>query len=266
MRENRVKRVMQEGGLALVSHTGFADPAIVEIIALAGFDGVFIDMEHTGFDLQLVGEMIRIADLTGITSIVRVPENNAKLILQVLDMGAQGIQVPHIEGLAGARRAVAAVRYPPLGARGAAGSTRAAGYGAMPWQEHVRTSNEEILLIVMTEDLQGIKEIDAIAALDGVDLISLGPTDLSAALGITDPSDPRLRQTIEELVHTVNRIGKAKVYVPVYHPAFYLTPKDLRQLGVHYTSVAPPPPTIVLNALRESATRIREETNQRGGR
>jgi 4-hydroxy-2-oxoheptanedioate aldolase len=266
MRENRVKRVMREGGLALVSHTGFADPAIVEIIALAGFDGVFIDMEHTGFDLQLVGEMVRIADLTGITSIVRVPDNNAKLILRVLDMGAQGIQVPHIEGLAGARRAVAAVRYPPMGARGAAGSTRAAGYGAMPWQEHVRTSNEEILLIVMTEDLQGIKEIDAIAALDGVDLISLGPTDLSAALGITDPSDPRLRQTVEELVRTVNRIGKARVYLPVYHPALYLTPKDLQQLGVHYTSVAPPPPTIVLNALRESATRIREETGQRGGR
>ena len=266
MRENRVKRVMREGGLALVSHTGFADPAIVEIIASAGFDGVFIDMEHTGFDLQLVGEMIRIADLTGITSIVRVPENNAKLILRVLDMGAQGIQVPHIEGLAGARQAVAAVRYPPLGARGAAGSTRAAGYGAMPWQEHVRTSNEEILLIVMTEDLQGIKEIEAIAALDGVDLISLGPTDLSAALGITDPGDPRLRQTVEELVRTVTRIGKAKVYLPVYHSAFYLTPKDLLQLGVHYTSVAPPPPTIVLNALGESAKRIRDETAQRGGR
>jgi 2-keto-3-deoxy-L-rhamnonate aldolase RhmA len=145
-----VKRVIRESGLALVSHIGFADPAIVEIIALAGFDGVFIDMEHTGFDLQLVGEMIRIADLTGITSIVRVPDNHPKLILRVLDMGAQGIQVPHIEGLAGARWAVAAVRYPPLGARGAAGSTRAAGGGAMPWQEHVRTSNEELLLIVMT--------------------------------------------------------------------------------------------------------------------
>src|ERR671934_2188025 len=210
MRQNRVKRIMREGGLAIVSHVGFADPAVIEIIAMAGFDGAFIDMEHTVFDLQLVGEMIRVADLTGITPIVRVPENNAKLILRVLDMGAQGIQVPHIEGLEGARRAVAAVRYPPLGARGAAGSTRAAGYGAVPWQEHVRTSNEEILLIVMTEDLQGIKEIDAIAALDGVDLISLGPTDLSAALGITDPNDPRLRQTVEELVAKVNRIGKAK--------------------------------------------------------
>jgi 2-keto-3-deoxy-L-rhamnonate aldolase RhmA len=262
MRENRVKRVLQEGGLALVSHTGFADPAIVEIIALAGFDGVFIDMEHTDFDLSLVSEMIRIADLTGITSIVRGPENNSKTILRVLDMGAQGIQVPHVEGIEGARRAVAAVRYPPVGERGAAGSTRAAGYGSIPWREHVQTSNEEILLIAMTEDLKGINDIEAIAALDGVDLISLGPTDLSAALGITDPSDPRLRQTIEELINKINHIGKARVYVPVYHPAFYLTPKELLQLGVRYTSVAPPPPSIVLNALRESASRIRAETGQ----
>jgi 4-hydroxy-2-oxoheptanedioate aldolase len=127
MRENRVKRVMREGGLALVSHVGFADPAVIEIIAMAGFDGAFIDMEHTVFDLQLVGEMIRVAELTGITPIVRVPENNAKLILRVLDMGAQGIQVPHVAGIAGAKQAVAAVRYPPVGERGAAGSTRAAG-------------------------------------------------------------------------------------------------------------------------------------------
>ena len=260
MHANRVKRIMRQGGLALVSHVGFADPAVVEIIALAGFDGAFIDMEHTGFDLHLVGEMIRVADLTGVTPIVRVPENNAKLILRVLDMGAQGIQVPHIEGLEGAKRAVQAVRYPPLGQRGGAGSTRAAGYGSIPWREHVQSSNEEILLTVMTEDPQGIKDIEAIAALDGVDLISLGPTDLSTALGITDPQ--QLRQTFAALAEKVNRVGKARVYIPVYHAALYLTPQDLVQLGVSYTSVAPPPPTIVLNALRESAQRIREQVGQ----
>jgi 2-keto-3-deoxy-L-rhamnonate aldolase RhmA len=265
MKENRVKRVMREGGLAIVSHTGFADPAIVEIIAMAGFDGVFIDMEHTGFDLQLVGEMIRVADLTGITSIVRVPENNPKVILRILDMGAQGIQVPHVEGAEGARRAVDAVRYPPVGQRGAAGNTRAAGYGSVPWNEHVQTSNDEILLIVMTEDLKGINDIEAIAAMDGVDLISLGPTDLSAALGITDPTDPRLRETVEGLVAKVNGIGKARVYVPVYHSAFYLTPKELLEMGVSYTSVAPAPPVIVLNSLKDSARRIREEAAQKVG-
>ena len=263
MRQNRVKRVMREGGLAIVSHTGFADPAVVEIIALAGFDGVFIDMEHTSFDLQLVSEMVRVADLTGITSIVRVPDNNPKLILRILDMGAQGIQVPHIEGLEGAQRAVKAVRYPPQGERGASGSSRAAGYGSTSWREHIRSSNEEILLIVMTEDLRGINEIEAIAGLDGVDIISLGPTDLSAALGITDPRDPRLRQTFEQLAARVNKVGKAKVYIPVYHPALYLTPPELLKIGVSYTSVAPPPPTIVLNALRDSAKRIREETGRK---
>ena len=265
MRENRVKRVMREGGLAIVSHVGFADPAVVEIIALAGFDGAFIDMEHTGFDLQLMGEMIRVADLTGITSIVRVPDNDPKLILRILDMGAQGIQVPHVQGLEGAKQAVNAVRYPPLGERGAAGSTRAAGYGSVPWQDHMRSSNEEILLIAMTEDMKGISEIEEIAALDGVDLISLGPTDLSAALGITDPKDPRLRQKFEELAGQVNKVGKARVYIPVYHPALYLTPQELLQIGVSYTSVAPPPPTIVLNSLRDSAKRIREETRQKVG-
>ena len=260
MKENRVKRVMREGGLAIVSHIGFADPAVVEIVALAGFDGAFIDMEHSVFDFQTVGEMIRVADMAGITPIVRVPENNPKTILRILDMGAQGIQVPHIEGAAGAKRAVAAVRYPPVGERGGAGSTRAAGYGSVPWQEHMRTSNEEILLIVMTEDELGLGEIEQIAAVDGVDVISLGPTDISAALGFTDPADPKLRQTFVDLAAKVNAVGKARVYIPVNHVACRFTPRELLEMGVNYTSVAPAPPTIVLNALRESAARIREES------
>ena len=259
MKENRVKRVMRDGGLAIVSHVGFADPAVVEIIAAAGFDGAFIDMEHSIFDMRTVGEMIRVADLCDITSVVRVPDNNPKTILRLLDAGAQGIQVPHIEGVEGAKRAVAAVRYPPQGERGGAGTTRAAGYGSVPWTEHMRTSNEEILLIVMTEDQRGLDEIEQIAAVDGVDIISLGPTDISTALGMTDPNDPRLRQTFVDLAARVNSVGKAKVYIPVNHSALRLTPRELLDMGANYTSVAPAPPTIVLNSLKESAARIREE-------
>ena len=198
MKPNRIKQVMREGSLALVSHVGFADPAVVEIIASAGFDGAFIDMEHSIFDLQTGGEMIRVADLCDITPVVRVPDENPKTILRLLDMGAQGIQVPHIAGAEGARKAVEAIRYPPLGDRGGAGSSRAAGYGSVPWLEHMKTSNEEILLIVMTEDKQGLAEIAEIAAVDGVDLIALGPTDISTALGMTDPTAPRLKETFEQ--------------------------------------------------------------------
>jgi 2-keto-3-deoxy-L-rhamnonate aldolase RhmA len=168
--------------------------------------------------------------------------------------------VPHIEGVEGARKAVAAVRYPPEGERGGAGSTRAAGYGAAPWTEHMRTSNEEILLIIMTEDQRGLDELEEIAALDGVDIISLGPTDISTALGMTDPNDPRLRQTFVNLAERINAVGRAKVYIPVNHSALRLSPQELLEMGVNYTSVAPAPPTIVLNALRDSAARIREET------
>jgi len=259
MKPNRIKQVMREGGLALVSHVGFADPAVVEIIAAAGFDGAFIDMEHSVFDMQTVGEMIRVADLCGITPVVRVPDENPKTILRVLDMGAQGIQVPHIAGAEGARKAVEAVRYPPVGDRGGAGSTRAAGYGAVPWQEHMRTSNEEILLIVMTEDKKGLAEIAEIAAVDGVDLIALGPTDISAALGFTDPADLKLKQTFDELAAKVKAVGKAGVYIPVNHASCRFTPQDLIEMGVNYTSVAPAPQTIVLNALKASAQNIREE-------
>ena len=264
MKPNRIKQVMRDGGLALVSHVGFADPAVVEIIAKAGFDGAFIDMEHSVFDLQTVGEMIRVADLCDITPVVRVPDENPKTILRVLDMGAQGIQVPHIAGAEGARKAVEAVRYPPIGDRGGAGSTRAAGYGSVPWVEHMKTSNEEILLIVMTEDKQSLADIADIAAVDGVDLIALGPTDISTALGMTDPSDPKLKQTFEELAAKVKAVGKAGVYIPVNHASCRFTPQDLLAMGVNYSSVAPAPPTIVLNVLKTSAHHIREEGAKAG--
>ena len=118
MRRNRVKQVMSEGKLAIGTYVALSDPQIVEIIGLAGFDAAFIDMEHTNFEMTLVGEMIRAADLAGVASIIRVPGNDANIILRLLDMGAEGIIIPHIEGIAGAKRAVDAVRYPPLGAAG----------------------------------------------------------------------------------------------------------------------------------------------------
>ena len=134
MHENRVKSKIGKGRLALGKYIGIADPAVVEVVGLAGFDAAFIDMEHTSFDLPMVEAMIRACDLAGITSIVRVPDNNAKTILRVLDAGAQGIQVPHIADASDGGAAVKAVRYAPLGERGMAGSTRAARYGGLTWR------------------------------------------------------------------------------------------------------------------------------------
>ena len=259
MRENRVKRAMGEGRLALGTYVTFADPQIVEIIGLAGYDAAFIDMEHTDFDLRLVGEMIRAADLAGVTSIIRVPDNDEKLILRLLDAGAEGIIIPHVDGLAGAQRAVAAVRYPPLGHRGGAAGTRAARFGTVGWDEHCRQSNEQILLSVMTEDEKGVEDIEAIAALEGIDLVSIGPTDFSEYMGIRDPGSPELRAKLTELAGRIKKIGKAKMQFPMNHAALPLGPRELVELGVGYTHVAPAPPAVLLRSLRERLAAIREE-------
>jgi 2-keto-3-deoxy-L-rhamnonate aldolase RhmA len=258
MRVNRVKKLIREGQLAIGTYVSLTDPQIVEIIGLAGFDAAFIDMEHTGFDLPLIQQMIVAADVANVTSIVRVPDNDAKLILRILDMGAQGIIIPHVDGIEGAKAAVAAVRYPPLGERGGAGSTRAARFGTVSWNDHVRQSNDEILLSVMAEDNKALSQVAEIAAIDGIDLVALGPTDLSQALGVTDPADPRLRAKVEEIAATLKRIGKARLQIPMAHPAMPLTPEDLVSLGVGYTHVAPQPPSILLQAMSASAARVKK--------
>ena len=262
MQENRVKRVMRDGDLAIGAYVSFADPAVVEIIGLAGFDAAFIDMEHTAIDLAMVETMVRTAELAGVASLIRVYENDPGLILRILDMGAQGIIIPHVEGLEGAKRAVEAVRYPPVGKRGAAGSTRAASYGAVPWREHVRTSNEEILLSVMAEDDRAFDDIEAMAGLEGLDLVAVGPADLTETLGVTDPKDPRLKAKVEEIAGRIGGVGKAKFSLPLRHPAYPLGARELKDLGVGYTHVNPPPYSLVLNGLREAASRVREESGR----
>src|SRR5213076_2069746 len=154
MHENRVKRIMNAGGLALGTHTGgIADPQIVEIIGLAGFDAAFIDMEHTAFDLHYLTGMVMAAERAGITSIVRTPGFDPAFILRLLDQGVQGIQVPHVSDPETAREAVKAVRYPPEGDRGMAAGSRAADYGRTPLLEHMAKSNREVLLACMIEDM-----------------------------------------------------------------------------------------------------------------
>src|SRR5436305_13998478 len=147
MKENRVKRILSGAGLALGTHVGgIADPQIVEIIGLAGFDAAFIDMEHTSFDLHDVQAMVMAAERVGITPIVRTPGFDPAFILRLLDMGVQGIQVPHVSSVQTAREPVAAVRHPPLGDRGMAAASRAADYGKTALLDHMAQSNRETLL------------------------------------------------------------------------------------------------------------------------
>lgn len=238
MIKNRVKEKIRQGELAIGTYVSLADPAVAEIIGLAGYDAAFIDMEHTAFDIPLVEQMIRACDLVGIVSLVRVPDNNPKTILRILESGAQGIQVPHIAGREDAEAAVKAVRYAPLGERGMGGATRAARYGAIPIDEHKATSNEEILLVIMVEDIVAIEQIEEIVSVNGVDLIAIGPTDLAQSLGV-ETDNTLYKQTIEDISQKIRKIGKVRMAFPLNLPAYPLGVSELKRLGVAYANCGP---------------------------
>lgn len=259
MKDNRVKRILREGGLALGTHVGgMADPQIVEIIGLAGFDAAFIDMEHTAFHLQIVQAMVMAAERADITSLVRIPGFDPALVLRLLDMGAQGIQVPHVDSPERARAAVAAVRYPPAGERGMAAGSRAAEFGRIAIREHMAQSNREILLAVMIEDMAAVERIEAIVAVPGIDLIAVGPSDLSRSLGVSgEPDHPRLLAAIDRIRDAVAKAGGPRLALPLAHAAYPRNAGELKKLGVGYSNCAPTPEARLLRSMREQAAEAR---------
>jgi 2-keto-3-deoxy-L-rhamnonate aldolase RhmA len=259
MHANRVKRIMREGGLALGTYVGgIADPQIVEIIGHAGFDAAFIDMEHTSFDLRDVQLMVMAAERVGITPIVRTPGFDPAFILRLLDMGVQGIQVPHISSAKAARAAVQAVRYAPLGDRGMAGASRASDYGKIPIAQHMEQSNREVTLAVMVEDLPALDDIDAIASVDGLDIVAVGPSDMSRALGVGGTSDhPKLVETVHRVADAVRKGGIARLALPMNHPTLPRTAKQLLELGCGYCNCAPSPEVRMLKSMQAQVAEAR---------
>jgi 2-keto-3-deoxy-L-rhamnonate aldolase RhmA len=260
MEENRVKRIMAAGGLALGTHTGgIADPQIVEIIGLAGFDAAFIDMEHTAFDLHDVSLMVLAAERVGITPIVRTPGFDPAFILRLLDQGVQGIQVPHVSDPETARAAVQAVRYPPQGERGMAAGSRAADFGKIPLLDHMAKSNREILLACMIEDMAAVERIDEIAAVEGVDLLAVGPSDLSRSLGVSgQPDHPRLVAAIDRVREAVKKGAGARLALPLNHAAFPRNAAQLKELGAGYSNCAPTPEARLLRSMQEQCAAQRK--------
>ena len=260
MKDNRVKRILRANGLALGTHVGgIADPQIVELIGLAGFDAAFIDMEHTSFDLHDVQLAVMAAERVGITPIVRTPGFDPAFILRLLDMGVQGIQVPHVSSAQTAHAAVKAVRYPPLGDRGMAAGSRAAEYGKIPLVEHMAQSNREILLACMIEDMEAVERIDEIAAVEGVDLLAVGPSDLSRSLGVSGhPDHPRLVAAIDRVREAVRKSNTGvRLALPLAHAAFPRDAAQLKALGAGYTNCAPTPEVRLLKSMQDQAAEAR---------
>jgi len=163
---------------------------MAEILGLAGFDFLVIDVEHGFHDVESIENLVRATDVAGIPAIVRPPRSDSDVVSRSLDAGAAGVLLPRVDGEASARAAVENVKFPPEGRRGL-GGVRANRYGTQPLAEFVRESNEKTVVAVQIETPGALDEVDAIAALPGVDILFVGPNDLSQALGIPGKTDDR---------------------------------------------------------------------------
>ncbi len=158
-----------------------ASPLVAEAVGHAGFDWGVVDMEHAPADLMEVVQMLQAVGNTKMVPVVRVPWNDAVTVKRVLDAGAQTVLFPFVQDAAEATRAVAATRYPPEGVRGMAGASRASRFGTVP--DYLRQANAGIGVIVQLETAQALAQLEAIAAVPGVDALFIGPADLSASMG-----------------------------------------------------------------------------------
>jgi 4-hydroxy-2-oxoheptanedioate aldolase len=213
---------------------GLPTPALVEVVGRSGFDFIILDGEHGCFSAESLEECLRAAGAVNLPAIVRPPNNDPLHIQAALDAGAQGVQVPSVADAAQARLIVDACHFPPKGQRGFGSTTRAAGYGFTPRSQVVRTAGEETLVIVQVETRKGVENLRDILAVDGVDMVFLGTSDLSLDYGYASPSDPAMLPLLKETVGTIIRSGKR---CGIHLADLKLAPQ-MKELGVSYFTVA----------------------------
>lgn len=210
IRENKVKKMLKDGKSAIGTFVKINDPAVVEVLGSSGYDFIIIDNEHTAMNKESMVNLIRAADISGIVPTVRVRENSAAEILQALDAGALGVQVPQVDTLQEARDVVDRVKYWPGGKRGFVASHRACGYGVMEPMEYARMSNENTLVVCYCETADAIKNLDEILSVQDIDVIFMGPYDLSQALGVIgQPNHPKVIESMDYITKKVLNSGKA---------------------------------------------------------
>jgi 4-hydroxy-2-oxoheptanedioate aldolase len=214
---------LKQGQPVLGTFVFLPSPAIVEMIGLAGFDFAIIDMEHSPKDWSVIENMVRAAQLSGVSPLIRVAENNEKAILHALEVGAEGVMVPFIQTGDDAKRAARAARYAPVGNRGVCTLTRAAEYGRRrsEFETVVQAANENVVVIGLIEDSVGVENIDdVISASPGIDVVLVGRADLASAAGVPGQVEhSAVLELVDEVITAAERQRDVRLGIGIYSPA-----------------------------------------------
>lgn len=231
-RPNVLKQRLHNGDKLLGCWTMLGHPQVVEILSLAGFDYLVLDQEHGLGDATSLAAQLHAMSATPTVGVVRVPWNDHVYLKRVLDVGAEAVLVPSVDTADEARAAVAACRYPPRGRRGtAASSVRASSYGMAP--DYVATCADNLLIACQIESATAVANIDAILAVEGIDLLFIGPFDLSATVGqMGNLKHPEVAALIERAETAIRAAGRPMGTVP--HPG--CTPLDMFERGYQFVN------------------------------
>jgi 4-hydroxy-2-oxoheptanedioate aldolase len=207
---NKLKQRVQEGKTVLGFVCRSLSPTIVELIGLAGFDFVWIDMEHTGANFANVEDLCRAADSTQMESLVRVPDKSPSNILRALEVGAGIVNVPQVETCAEAEGVVRAAKYAPVGERGFCTSSRGTAYGFNgSATDTFAQTNDRTMTMIQIESAKGVENALEICQVSGLDAVFVGLADLSQSLGITGQfTNPTLIDSARRVLRASKAAGK----------------------------------------------------------
>ncbi len=238
---NRIKTALDQRGVAFGTWAQINSPEICELSARSGLDFVIVDMEHGSFGIESATAMVRAVEGGGAASIVRAPDATRTNIFKVLDAGASGVMVPNVENADTVARIVEAARFAPVGRRGACPCVRATSHGVDDWRDYVAWTADNLVVAVLVETAEGLRNFDEIIAVPGLTMVAMGPFDLSMAMGHEGNwKHPEVRRKQEEMA----RLARARgLYVMA--STFDSDPEDLRrqvegwrELGVRLFAVS----------------------------
>jgi 2-keto-3-deoxy-L-rhamnonate aldolase RhmA len=203
IRPNRIKQQLAAGKVATIL-SGTNDPDLIDQLGTVGADGIWLEGEHGGVDYADLGNLTRACDLWGVTSVVRVMDNDYATIYRTLDRGAQGIVVPHVNTREEALHVVEAAKFAPLGKRGMFTSRQGFGVG-----DYLKTANDQSLLIVLIEDIAGVRNLAEVVKVDHIDVFFVAPNDLATSMGkIGELSHPEVQKTVDGAIQQIVAAGK----------------------------------------------------------
>jgi 4-hydroxy-2-oxoheptanedioate aldolase len=209
--------------------------APVELVGYAGFDFCVVDLEHSPFTFERAEELVRAAEGVGLASIIRTFDGQPPTLVRALDTGCDGVLVPNLQSRAETERVVRGARFHPLGERGMDPHARSARYRMIPKEVYFAQANDRALVGVQIEGVTGIQNLDDIVQVNGIDLIFIGPYDLSQSLGIPGQVDaPPVLEKVSEIVAAVRAKGKA---VGIYADNVE-TARRWRDLGIQFVAIS----------------------------